>query len=119
MAIMGVYGDRTASMEQEVLKRIVAALKCSQCSASFTPEKVSFLASKDDMWYFMVDCSGCGNREMVAALVQQAGEAEKCTDLTESEAGTLVCPVESDDVIDIYLYLKDFSGDFKSLFGGT
>src|SRR4030042_2306384 len=105
-------------MEQEVLKRIVAALRCSQCSASFTPERVSFLGSKEDMWYFMVDCSGCGNREMVAALVQQAGEAEQCTDLTESETGKLVCPVESDDLIDIHLYLKDFSGAFKSLLPG-
>jgi hypothetical protein len=103
-------------MEQEVLKRIVAALRCSQCSASFTPERVSFLGSKDDTWYFMVDCSGCGNREMVAALVQHAGEAEKCTDLTESEAGRLIHPVKSDDLIDMHLYLKEFSGDFKSLF---
>jgi DNA-directed RNA polymerase subunit RPC12/RpoP len=105
-------------MEQEVLKRIVAALRCSQCGASFKPEGVDFLGSKDDMWYFMVDCSGCGNREMVAALVQQAGEAEQCTDLTESETGKFVHPVESDDLIDIHLYLKDFGGDFKSLFGG-
>jgi hypothetical protein len=106
-------------MEQEVLKRIVAALKCSQCSASFAPERVSFLGSKEDVWYFMVDCSGCGNREMVAALVQHAGEIEKCTDLTDSEAGRLVHPVKSDDLIDMHLYLKDFSGDFKSLFSGT
>ena len=106
-------------MEQEVLKRIVAALRCSQCSASFTPERVSFLGSKDDTWYFMVDCSGCGNREMVAALVQHAGETEQCTDLTESEAGKLVHPVKSDDLIDMHLYLKEFSGDFKSLFAGS
>jgi hypothetical protein len=103
-------------MEQEILKKIVSALRCGQCNGSFQPEEVVVLGHKENLWYLAVNCSACSNQEVVAALVDGPGEPELLSDLNESERSTCVPPVSSDDVLDVHMFLKDFDGDFLSLF---
>lgn len=103
-------------MEQEILKRIVSSLRCEKCNGSFQPEEIVVLGRKDSLWYLAVNCSACSNQEVVAALVEEAGEPELISDLNESERKMFVAPVGSDDVLDVHMFLKDFDGNFLTLF---
>jgi hypothetical protein len=106
-------------MEQEILKRIVSNLRCEKCNGSFQPEEIVVLGRKDNLWYLAVSCSACSNQEVVAALVEEAGEPELPSDLNESERKTFVAPISSDDVLNVHMFLEDFDGNFHALFPGA
>jgi hypothetical protein len=52
----------------------------------------------------------------VAAVVKDGNTCEILTELTEEEQHRLSVPVSSDDLIDIHSFLRDFKGDFSTLF---
>jgi hypothetical protein len=53
---------------------------------------------------------------MVSALIYETGRPEIASDLSETERSQACMSVDSDDVLDMHLFLEDFSGDFVSLF---
>ncbi len=65
-----------------------------------------------------LSCRGCGSHS-VAIVTVQVDEDESSTvdvgELEEAEQG--VQPVTADEVLEMHEFLRDFDGDFRSLFG--
>jgi len=106
-------------MNPEIIKRLLAKLRCKNCGRAFQSESVgsvAVLGNLGDLWFFLVQCSGCASRAMVSALIYETGRPEIASDLSDTERGQACMSVDSDDVLDMHLFLEDFSGDFVSLF---
>ena len=105
-------------MYHRFLKRFLSTLRCVNCGRRYDPENVRVLGHQKELWFLSLHCSFCHNQNMVAAVVGQSGLPEIINDLTEKDIKEFEDkgPVAADDVLDTHIFLKEFDGDFSSLF---
>ena len=118
---------------EKQIKRIVLDRmeRCSVCHREFQPADVHVLSRKADMWMLMVSCSDCHARNFVAAVIGDGDAEEAQLALRrlgeehirgrsqiepEHEDAPQGEPVSVDDVLEVHEFLKDFDGDFATLF---
>ena len=116
------------------IKRIVLHRmdRCAVCHHEFQIDDIRVLSRKPDMWMMLVECTDCHSRNFVAAVLDDGDPDEarlalrrlsdEASSLPRSSAPPLapaepVEPVTADDVLDMHLFLNDFDGDFRRLFG--
>jgi hypothetical protein len=99
-----------------------AVTKCSSCGHVYELENVNVLGHQDDLWFLMVSCEKCHTQGLIAAVVKDGSEAGEDIDGEDLPvAEILELPenrglVTADDVLDMHLFLDNFSGDFRELF---
>jgi len=103
-------------MDDKFIKKVLSRMKCAVCGRRYEPANVNILGHREDLWFISVFCSSCRSQGLVAAVVKEGKLPEVITELTEVEEGRFSTPVESDDLIDMHAFLKDFGGDFSALF---
>jgi hypothetical protein len=103
-------------MDEKFVRKLLSNMKCGICGCQYDSGNIKILGHREDLWFLSVFCPSCKSQGLVAAVVKAEGRCEILTELTEEERRKLSIPVNSDDVIDIHAFLKDFSGDFSSLF---
>ncbi len=104
---------------REALTKILANyLRCEKCQGSISVDNIQLLGQKDDWWFFSVGCAACGESRVVAALAQDEEDLRTLEERQEAEKADKGPPISCDDVLDTHLFLRDFGGDLKSLFGG-
>jgi len=127
-------------MDSEVrIKRIVLNRmeRCIVCHHQFHTDDITVISREREMWTMLVECTDCHARNFVAAVLNDGDpeeaqlalrrlseravrdfngveQPEIVVDELEEPAGE---PVNASDVLDMYQFLEDFNGDFKSLFG--
>ncbi|MDD5190912.1 MAG: hypothetical protein PHE50_07720 [Dehalococcoidales bacterium] len=104
-------------MEERVVRKLMASVKCNQCGQPYRLENVQVLGRHQDMWFFNVYCAHCHNQYFIAATVN-ADQTTTITDLTPADVTRLqkANPLTSDDVLDMHSYLKNYQGDITRLF---
>ncbi len=106
-------------MEERIIKKLMTSVKCTSCGQNYEARDVKILGSHEDLYFLQVTCSGCHSRYLITAAASDRQNPEIVSDLTEEEltrfknAGT----PDTNDVLDMHTYLKDFNGDFSGLFG--
>ena len=105
-------------MEESLIKKLVAAAKCSICGQSYKAGDIDILGHEDDLWILNVFCPVCDTQYLVAAVIREDKTPELITDLTELEIGKFmnIDRPMPDDMLDMHTFLKDFDGDFSQLF---
>ena len=104
-------------MEESLIKKLMASLKCDSCGQQYELYNVDILGHREDLWFLRVFCSACHAQCLVAATVKKGGKPEAVVGLTEAELGESVGNViELDDVLEMHNFLKGFDGDFSGLF---
>ncbi|MBI2909844.1 MAG: hypothetical protein HYX92_19565 [Chloroflexi bacterium] len=105
-------------MHEKFLKRLMATMKCSVCGQRYEASNVNVLGHQEELWFLSVFCSSCHSHGLVAAVVKDARTPEGVSDLTETELYKYNSSkdISVDDVLDMHNFLKDFPGDFVSLF---
>ena len=103
-------------MNFKLIEKLLSKIKCRSCGKQCEPDNTNILGGHKDMWFFTTYCSSCDRQSMVVVVVDKNKELELATELTEAEQTKFDKPVSLDDVIDIRVFLDDFSGDFFSLF---
>ena len=103
-------------MDDKVVKKILSSMQCGSCGKYCEPTNIDVLGHKEDVWIISVYCPSCNTRGLVTVVIKESEESEEANELTEVERDRFSTPVNSDDVIDMYSFLKDFSGDYISLF---
>jgi len=105
-------------MREAFLKRLFSKVKCGICGQKYDVSNIKILDQEDGLWVLSVYCSSCGTQGLIAAVVQEGNITDVITDLTEAEYerfdGSEVVGV--DDVLEMHSFLKEFDGDFTSLF---
>jgi len=105
-------------MDERLVRKLLSGMKCSLCGCHYESGNVKILGHRDDLWFLSVFCPKCKSQGLVAAVVKESKVSEVMTELTAEEISRLAAPVDSDDVIDMHSFMKEFDGNFVSLFGG-
>ncbi|MFQ5827455.1 MAG: hypothetical protein ACE5IA_08885 [Dehalococcoidia bacterium] len=105
-------------MDESLVKKLMATLKCSVCGQHYEATNVQVLGRREELWFLSVSCLSCHSQGLVAAVIKEGKPQEIITDLTEEEFARLSeqPSVEGDDILEMHTFLKDFDGDFSSLF---
>jgi hypothetical protein len=105
-------------MDEGLIKRLIATIKCGICGQHYEGGNVRILGHRDDLWFLSVFCSACRSQGLVAAVIKEGQLPQLITDLTETEQAKFreLEPVDADDLLDIHWFLRDFDGDFDHLF---
>ncbi|MDO8491644.1 MAG: hypothetical protein Q7T04_06495 [Dehalococcoidia bacterium] len=106
-------------MRDRYVRRLISTLKCSVCGRRYEPSKVKLLGSQEDVWFLSVFCETCRTTGLIAAVVKEAGDLQQVTELTGPEVVKFksLPPVSGDDVLDMHVKLRDFTGDVTLLLG--
>ena len=103
-------------MDEESVKNLVSKIECARCGQHYEPVNTDILAHMEDLWIFSVYCDSCKIRSLLATVVKENRVQEVVTELSEVEQTKFLTTISSDDLLDMHVFLKDFSGDFSSLF---
>ena len=105
-------------MEEAVIKRLMASIKCGVCGQRYEVDNINVLGHHEDLWFLSASCPACYARCLVAAVVKEGRVPELATDLTKAELDSFrnASRVTTDDVLDMRNFLKGFDGDFSWLF---
>ena len=105
-------------MEENLIKKLVASVKCSVCGQRYKAGNIDVLGHDEDLWFLRISCPACNTEYLVAAIIREDRVAEVITDLTEAELDRFrnMDRLTADDVLDMHGFLKDFDGDFSQLF---
>ena len=100
----------------KIIKRFLSNIECGSCGGHCDPADISVLGHQEDTWLFSVYCPSCDSRGLVTVDIKVNEETEVVAELTEAEESESSIPVDFADVLEMYIFLKDFDGDFASLF---
>jgi len=105
-------------VEESLIKKLVASVKCSVCGQRYKAGNIDILGHDEDLWFLRISCPACNTEYLVAAIIREDKVAEVITDLTEAELDRFrnMDRLTADDVLDMHGFLKDFDGDFSQLF---
>ena len=108
-------------MEENLLKKLMATIKCGVCGRGYDTENVDVVGREEDLWFLKALCPSCHTECLVAAVVKKEKVSEIPSDLTRAEFKRFAnahAPT-ADDLLDMHNFLKDFNGDFSRLFNQT
>lgn len=105
-------------MRESFLKRLFSRISCGVCGQKYDAHNIKILDQEEGLWILSVTCNSCGTQGLIAAVVQEGSITEVVTDLTDAEFERFAGgePVGVDDVLDVHAFLKEFDGDFATLF---
>ncbi|MFC2000499.1 hypothetical protein ACFLXE_07095 [Chloroflexota bacterium] len=103
-------------MEERFIKHLLSSQRCNRCGSSYEPADAELLGYEGGWWVFFVLCPSCKSQGLVLSAGKEAGARELDTGLAEAEKDRFSTPIDSNDVIDMHTFLKEFSGDFASIF---
>jgi len=103
-------------MEEQFIKCLLSSQRCQCCGMSYEPADAELLGCEGGWWVFFVCCPSCTSQGLVLSATKEAGARELDTGLAEAGKDRFSTPIDSNDVIDMHTFLKEFSGDFASVF---
>lgn len=108
------------SAEERLIKRVIARLRCSHCHRQHSADRVNIMGTYDEVWIVGVECEGCSQAGMFVVSMRRDSSYEQVTDLAEHEEARFLAAssISGGDVDQIRSFLRDFKGDFSSLFDG-
>ncbi len=105
-------------MEEGLIKRLIASIKCGICGQCYEVDNISILGHRQSLWYLRALCSACHTQCLLAAVIKEDRLPEFITDLTNAELDKFrdIGVLTADDVLDMHNFLRDFRGDVPRLF---
>ena len=104
----------------ELLKKLLARLKCPICHTPYGKGDIAILAHHREVWLISSRCPKCGSEGIVfAILTEESVEPVKASELTQAEIRKFsrMPPISADEVLETYNFLRDFDGDVSELLG--
>jgi len=116
--LSGLGNPEAELVEESLIKRLIASIKCGVCGQRYAMDSVSILGHRQDLWYLRARCSDCHTQSLVAVVIKEDGSTEPVTDLTKAELDKFrdTDALNVDDVLDMHIFLKGFDGEFSHLF---
>lgn len=99
---------------QQLIKNIQAEMRCPRCQSHYKKEDIVVLGCINNACLVHLDCGICGN-SLLATIMINSQISKKIPGSKEQIPSKE--PLNSDDIINLHQFLKDFNGDFKKIFG--
>jgi hypothetical protein len=115
---MKAKGSLDDNDKRRLVLTLLARLRCVACGKPFQAQDFALLDRRSDVWVLGVECRHCGESAHVIIALHLGLGSEPVTDLMPEErrAADEWLPITTDDVLDIHELLKEFDGDFQTLF---
>jgi hypothetical protein len=106
-------------MEERNVKKLMTSVRCTGCGQKYEMRDVKILGNHQDLYFLQVTCSSCHSRYLITAVINDKKNPDIVSDLTDEEFIKFrdASAPNTNDVLDMHSYLKDFDGDFSGLFG--
>jgi len=106
--------------KRELVKHLIASIPCAVCQHPYEPDDVHIVDHRGEIWVMAVKCDHCGTQGLVFAMIQEEEEPEMVSELASQERARFreMPRIDADDLLDVHEFLRDFDGDFVSLFEG-
>ena len=105
------------------LRAQLAGFACGECGRGYVASSINVLAQRDDLFFVDLSCRGCGAEAVAIVTIHVDDEAGVRIDAGELSRGDDMIeqapPVRPDDVLAMHEFLREFDGDFRSLFGSA
>jgi len=100
------------------IQYLVANIRCLICKEPYQTEDIRLIDQRGGFWIMTVRCRQCGTQGLVFAVMPEHAVPVLASELTEEEWSRLdqLPALSIDDVLDLHDFLRDFNGDFVSLF---
>jgi hypothetical protein len=108
-------------MDKSFMHQSLQMLHCPQCGSMYTNSEVGVLQESDMAVLATITCAKCHYQSVVTLSLGSTMAMNIPSDLKPNEVGRFLSaePIGSDDLLDMYQYLKktrgNFSEDFKAL----
>lgn len=103
-------------MDEEFIRSKFGDIHCGHCGQLCVQSNIDLLEHNGNFWFFSIYCESCKSHGFLTAVIKDGNETEESIELTGMEIEDLDTPICSDDVLDMYTFLKDFAGDFSGMF---
>ena len=105
-------------MNERLIKKLVTVVKCSACGEHYQLGNIKIVGHQDDTWFINVSCPACHRQSLVVAVITKDKTQNIINDLTEAELIKFAQrnTINTDDILDLHDFLKDFDGDFNKIF---
>lgn len=101
---------------EEYIRNYIVDLPCGYCGQEYGTADMQLVNQKGSYYTFSVFCNFCRKQNFVTVFINKEKSPEPEIELTEAETEKFCTPICFDDILDIYIFLKDFEGDFAGLF---
>jgi len=103
------------------IKHLITNIKCAVCQSHYEPEDIHIIDHHDERWVMAVTCGQCHTQGLIFAIIKETEESESIIELTLEEWNRFrkMSQIDADDVLDMHEFLRDFDGDFVSLWRGS
>ena len=104
--------------KRRLVLRLLTRLRCAECGRLYEPEEFAVVRRQEDVWVLSTRCRHCDDTCHVVVFMQLEVEPEPTVDLTPEElkAAAQRPAITADDVLDVHDLLREFNGDFETLF---
>jgi hypothetical protein len=97
-----------------IVNQIKRTLKCPDCSARYTDEDIEIIGSLgDEQVFFHAWCPECETQSVINVQIDPAWFENPQAHLGNAPR---MGHVSSNEVLDMHNFLKEFNGDFSTLF---
>jgi len=111
-------------MNFKILKEVILSLKnkikCPSCNKRFTDKEMVITNLSKDKLVSECSCSNCELQSIIEISLSPAKDVKKNVEGRQQQGlkvnAVTINNISQDDVLDFKNFIKDFSGDFKSLF---
>jgi hypothetical protein len=105
-------------MDKSFMHQSLQMLHCPQCGNLYTNSEVGVLQESDMAVLATITCAKCHYQSVVTLSLGNNMNVSVASDLRPAEASKFVSidPVGTDDLLDIYQYLRKTKGNFNEEF---
>ncbi len=107
-------------MNEKFVKEMVLGTvnKCGSCGHLYEMDNVAVVGREEELWLLMMSCPVCSSRGLVAAVVKDQAKTTAIHNAPDRELQVMknLEIISTDDVLSVHEFLKEFNGDFISLF---
>jgi len=104
--------------KRRLVLKLISQLHCLECGRAHDRDDFSLVQRWDDFWVLSSHCHHCQWQGHIVVYMHLDAEPGPVTDLSVEELGSTKNrpAINADDVLDVYLFLREFDGDFEELF---
>lgn len=104
-----------------IIKTLKQRIKCEKCNRKFTYREINILDIHETQITVSCDCHKCKNKTMLEIDLTPTKEFIEKAKASRKPQGIKMTAkqlrqITSDDILDVKNFLRDFTGDFKTLF---
>lgn len=99
---------------KEILREIKKTMPCQKCGHFYKDEEIWILGTIFQQGFFITHCSKCKNEMIINMSFHTHRIAHRSIKKTAKFQ-----PISTNDILDMRNFLKQFNGDFSSLFSNS